>query len=135
MNYTLVVHPGLLAICRLPADAAIPEWANGGGLWAAVRTEDELSVVCKDAVVPPDVTAERRWRALKVQGTLNFSLVGVLASLADVLAKAGISIFVISTYDTDYLLIKEEKLADAFNALQGAGHGVILGDTGPSSIE
>jgi hypothetical protein len=92
-------------------------------------------VVCKDAVVPPDVTAERRWRALKVQGTLNFSLVGVLASLADVLAKAGISIFVISTYDTDYLLIKEEKLADAFNALQGAGHGVILGDTGPSSIE
>ena len=134
MAYTLSVHPELLAICRLPAGSAFPEWASGGGFWAVVRTDDELSVVCRDEAVPQEVTAERKWRALKVQGTLDFSLVGVLAEFSTVLANAGISIFVISTYDTDYILIKEDKLADAFSALQKAGHGVVLGDTGQTPV-
>ena len=134
MTYTLSVHPELLAICRLPAESKCPEWAKSGGFWAVVHTDDELSVVCKDKVVPQEITAERNWRALKVQGKLDFSLVGVLAEFSSVLAEAGISIFVISTYDTDYLLIKESKLADAFSALQKAGHGVVLGDTGQTPV-
>lgn len=119
--YTLRLLPHMLAVCRLAAQAAFPEWAQGE-LVALVRTADELSVVCAAAAVPVDVLAEPGWRALCVQGPLDFSLVGVLAELSKVLAAAEVSIFAISTYETDYLLVKEVTLAQAVLALQKAGH-------------
>lgn len=117
----LVILPDRLAVCRLPADAPFPDWARPGDILALVRTGDELSVVCTERFVPPDVRAERGWRALQVQGPLEFAMVGVLASIANPLARAGVSIFVLSTFDTDYILVKEAALERAVEALSQEG--------------
>ena len=124
MKLSLVVLPEAFAVCQLPPDSPFPAWARGKDLLAMVRTTDELSVVCDDRGIPGEVIVERGWRALKVEGPLDFTLVGVLARLATVLAEAGVSIFAISTYDTDYLLVKDVDLERAVTALEGAGNAV-----------
>lgn len=115
-----------LAVCRMNHDAPFPSWLprTSSPLTAIVRTDDELSVVCPAAEVPGDVHHEGPWRALRVVGTLEFALVGILSRLATALADAGVSIFAISTFDTDYLLVRAEALGDAVAALRGAGHDV-----------
>ena len=125
---TLDVLPGRLAVCRLAPDAPVAPWMGEGPLASVTRTEAELSVVCADAAVPAGVTAEVGWRALRVRGPLAFDLTGVLAALAAPLAAAGIPIFALSTYDTDVVLVKADRLADAVATLCAAGHGV--GDEG-----
>ena len=119
---TLFLLPETFAVCRLPADAALPAWALSGPFCAITRTADELSVVCVQAQVPPGVVCQPGWRCLQVAGPLDFGLTGVLASLAQPLAGAGVSIFAISTYDTDYLLTPEASLDAALAALHSAGH-------------
>lgn len=112
-----------LAMARLPADALVPDWVAGRDLLAVVRTRRELSVVCRDDAVPPELAeVERGFRAIAVVGTLDFAAVGVVASLALPLAEAGISIFGISTYDTDHVLVRDDRLEDAKRALAAAGH-------------
>ncbi len=106
-----------LAICRLAADAAVPDWCSKGSFVSITRTPDELSLVCEEVQVPEELDAERNWRALKVKGPLDFSLTGILASLLNPLAKAAIPVFAISTYDTDYLLLKQDKLKEALGLL------------------
>lgn len=105
-------------------DAPVPAWASQGEFFAIARSEDELSIVCESRRVPQGILCEGHWRVLKVAGPLDFFLVGVLASLAATLADADVSIFAISTFDTDYLLLKADRLDDAVAALQGAGHQV-----------
>ncbi|MFZ2054836.1 MAG: ACT domain-containing protein [Candidatus Aminicenantales bacterium] len=114
--------PDTFAICRLPPDAGVPKWASGRGLLSITRTSDELSIVCAEAGVPEEVRSERGWRCLEVAGPLDLALTGVLASLANPLAEAQINIFAISTFDTDYLLVKEEKLARSIDVLTRSGH-------------
>jgi hypothetical protein len=123
---TLDVLDVHLAVCRMNHDAPFPSWLprTTSPLTAIVRTESELSVVCPAAEVPGDVHHEAPWRALRVAGTLDFALVGILARLATALADAGISIFAISTFDTDYLLVRAEALEPAVAALRAAGHDV-----------
>ena len=121
----LTLLPDTLAICRLPRDAAIPGWALASDFYSITRTADELSLVCHQRDVPDDVQRDGDWRCLKVHGPLAFSMVGVMASLATPLADAGISIFVISTFDTDYLLVKQAPLESALAALTAAGHSII----------
>jgi len=118
------VLDGELAVCRLPAGAPAPPAPAGAELFAVTRTREELSVVCPAAHAPADATVEPGWRALCVLGPLDFGLTGILASLAAPLAAAGVSIFAISTYDTDYVLVREDALAAAVEALRGAGHVV-----------
>jgi len=114
-----------LALARLAADAPVPAWVAGRDFLAVVRTPRELSIVCRDDAVPPAHTeVERGFRALAVVGTLDFALTGIVASLATPLAAAGISIFGISTYDTDHILVREDRLADAKTVLTAAGHTV-----------
>ncbi|HZW03140.1 MAG TPA: ACT domain-containing protein [Anaerolineaceae bacterium] len=125
---TLTLLPEQLGVCRLPPDAEIPDWAWNGPVQSVTRTAEELSVVCAAAGVPDGVRAECGWRALKVEGPLDFSLVGVLASLAGTLAAVEVSIFVLSTFDTDYLLVKAESLETAVEALRAAGCRVLLKD-------
>src|SRR3954468_18778422 len=121
----LLLQEERFAICQLSAEAAIPRWAaNAPGLVATTRSREELSVVCREDVVPLDVRQEKGWRAFMVEGPLDFGLTGVLAAIAGPLAVAGISIFAISTYHTDIILVKEEKLEAATKALQAAGHAV-----------
>jgi hypothetical protein len=111
-----------LAVCRLDADAAVPAWARGE-LLSITRTRAELSVVCEEDALPADgPPAERGWRALEVEGPLDFDLIGILASLTGPLAAADVPVFALSTYDTDYLLVLERDLERALSALERAGH-------------
>jgi hypothetical protein len=107
------------AVCRLPPGEAIPQWATGGPFLSISRTSDELSIVCLETSAPHDVQAERGWRCLKVEGPIPFEVTGVAAALTAPLAAAGISLFLVSTYDTDYLLVKEPLLERAIAALGG----------------
>ncbi len=120
----LEVLPWVLAVCRLGADAALPDWALSSAFLSMTRTSDELSVVCPQEAVPPEIRCEKGWRCLRVEGPLDFSEVGILASLTAVLATADISLFAISTFDTDYLLVKEDDLQMAAIELEEAGHRV-----------
>lgn len=125
LNIPLMIMPARYAVCKLAQDAPFPDWARPGDLLALVRTSDELSVVCLERYVPPEVKAESGWRVIQVQGPLDFSYVGVLASIAEPLAQAGVSIFAISTFDTDYILVKENSLDQAVEALNLAGFLVL----------
>jgi hypothetical protein len=120
----LTILPGRLAVCRLAPEAAAPPWGMGGALWSLTRSGDELSVVCAEELVPEGVRREGGWRALAVAGPLDFALTGVLSAIAAPLAAAGVSIFALSTFDTDYVLVKEERLEAAVAALRAAGMGV-----------
>jgi len=116
------VLDGTLSICRLPASDRVPSWALElhEGFVSITRTPDELSIVCPEEAVPPDTTVEEGFRALVLPGPIPFTETGVLAGLATPLAAAGISIFAVSTYDTDYVLVRETELERALTAL-GAG--------------
>jgi uncharacterized protein len=110
------------AVCRLDAASAVPGWAFTGPFSSVTRTPDELSVVCPQDAVPSGIQSEKDWRCMAVDGPLGFTLVGVLESLLEPLAAAQISIFVISTYDTDYLMVNERNLEQAVHTLSRAGH-------------
>jgi putative acetyltransferase len=121
---SLLLLDGTFGVCRLASDASIPTWATAGGFLSITRTTDELSVVCRQDAVPEGILCERGWRCWRVAGTIPFSVVGVLASLTAPLAEAGISVFAISTFDTDYLLVKEQDLMAALDALRRQGYTV-----------
>jgi hypothetical protein len=121
---SLCIFPGRLAVCRLPPDAPLPKPPPSTTFWSATRTEEELTVVLPEEAASAGWKAEKGWRCFKVLGPLDFSLTGILASLATSLAEAGIPIFAISTYDTDYILVKEENLEKAKQALLASGHSV-----------
>ena len=121
---TLTPLPDVYAVCRLGKDAPFPAWASSGNFISTTRTADELSVVCSQSIVPDGVRCERDWRCLRVAGSMDFSMIGVVASLVTPLADAGISVFVISTFDTDYLLVKADDLARATAMLRAVGHAV-----------
>ncbi len=120
-TYTLEVLPSMFAICRLDTDAEIPNWATGE-VMSITRTPDELSIVCSQDRVPENTQSETGWRCLRVVGKLGFSMVGVIASLAGTLAAAKISVFVISTHDTDYVFVKNADIDAAVSSLRQAGH-------------
>ncbi|MBI3660697.1 ACT domain-containing protein [Candidatus Acetothermia bacterium] len=124
MRLKLSVLPGQFAICRFSQGASIPIWALSGSFFSITRTSEELSVVCSQGLVPSEFQSERNWRCLKVEGPLDFALTGVLASIAEPLARANISIFSISTYDTDYLFVKESDLEKTISILSQTGHEV-----------
>jgi uncharacterized protein len=125
------VVPGTYAVCRLPAKAALPAWA-GRAFTSITRTADELSIVCEERRLPPgpggiDLQLERGWILLKIHGPLPLDAIGVLASVARPLAEAAISLFAVSTFDTDYLLVKRIHARQAIAALTLAGHKLVEG--------
>jgi hypothetical protein len=123
MNVTVL--PERLAVCRLEASARVPSWALElhEAFTSITRTADELSIVCPEEAVPPEIEIEGGWRALKVPGPIAFDEIGVLAGIAAPLAAAGVSIFALSTYDTDYVLVKHGDLERALAALQPSSAG------------
>jgi hypothetical protein len=123
-SYELSLLPEKFTICRLAPDAVVPEWATRGQFFSITRTSDELSVIAETAVVPERLRTEVRWRLMRVHGPFDFSEVGVLASLVQPLAAAGVSVFTVSTFDTDYLLLQCSQLRDAVAALRDAAHTV-----------
>lgn len=136
----LIIEFERLGICRLPAENRIPIWVHRSSFYTVSRSRDELSIVCEERLVPKSVDCEMGWRAIRVKEPLDPSLVGVLASLANPLTEAGVSIFSISTYDTDYLLVREKKLDRARQVLADAGHRFLdpeveLGDGERQDVE
>lgn len=124
MPLSLFLLEGDFAVCRLEKDAPLPDWGRQGQFYALARTPDELTIVCEERFVPPGVHCERGWSCLGVAGPLDFSLVGILAALSASLARAGVSLFAVSTFDTDYLLVKSKDLEKALVALSAAGHSI-----------
>ena len=124
--------PGRYAVARLDPAAPLPDWlpgVDGGGLAGfeaplitITRSDQELSILAPESSVPQTVRAERGWVACRVAGTLDFSMVGILARLTGALADAGISVFAVSTFDTDYLLVKETDQSKAAHALDRFAH-------------
>ena len=125
----LRVLAGAFAVCRLSPGAPPPAWPPAGPFVSITRTADEISVVCPETAAPEGARCERGWRCLRVDGKLDLALVGVLASLLAPLAAAGVSVFAVATFDTDYLLVREADLGRAAEALRAAGHSVRGGDT------
>ncbi len=119
-KFTLTVLPEKLGICHLGKHAPIPDWAEHNcNFFSITRTQSELSIVCPQDHIPENVMAEKDWRAFKVKGPLGFIMTGIVSSLSAPLAKAGISILYISTYETDYILVEEKNLAKAKKVLAG----------------
>jgi hypothetical protein len=115
----------LFAICQLNRDLAIPDWAWRGSFCSATKTATELSIVCPQSQLPAEVTASRGWSCLIVEGPLDLSMTGVLHSLAEPLARARISAFAASTYETDYLLVEQKNLERALKTLADSGHEIL----------
>ncbi|WP_440944936.1 ACT domain-containing protein [Methanosarcina sp. T3] len=125
---TLSVLKSIFGICRLDSESEIPAWAYEGGFFSITRTPEELSLVCPESSIPANipekVRTERGWRCLKVEGPLDFGLTGILAGISRVLANNSISIFAVSTYDTDYILLREINLKRAIRALEEVGYEI-----------
>jgi len=122
-SLSLQVSELKLAVCWLPPNASLPSWIRENDFFSLTRTRDELSIICDENQVPEDVKAERNWRMIKVSGPLDFAQTGVLASLLNPLAEAGIALFALSTFETDYLLLKEENL-DRATEILGREHNI-----------
>lgn len=120
MSLVLRLLAGEMVLAQLSPDAAIPAWVNFAAhpLVSVTHTADELSVVCPVECVPTGVDCEGGWRAFRIEGKQDLSAVGILASVLNPLAEAGISIFTISTYDTDYILIRTARLDQAREVLR-----------------
>jgi uncharacterized protein len=125
IGFPLRVWAGRWAVCRLAPEAEVPAWANAPApLSVVARSKTELSVLVPEAQVPDLVTSERGFRVIEVVGPVPFAVTGLIASLSQPLSAAGISLFPVATYDTDYVLVKEPALAAAVDALRAAGFRV-----------
>lgn len=124
-SLSLAILPQRFAICRLSPDEPLPTFLFHSQFFSITKTSEELSVVLSEEIVPSDWKTETGWRCLKVSGPLDFGLTGILASLVMPLSEKGIGVFVMSTYDTDYLLVREENLNKATKILLKSGHVVI----------
>lgn len=120
----LDLDPHRFALVRCAPGDPLPAWAASSPFYSITRTPDELSILCHEALVPASLVAERGWRCLKVRGPLPFTAIGVLDALTHPLARAGISIFALSTYDTDYLLVADAALYTTIAVLEAAGHTI-----------
>lgn len=119
---TIEILAPLFSVLKYPSGPVLP----AKGIWFAANTGSEASLVCETSCIPAGCIArEDGWRAMRVMGTLDFSLIGILADITRLLKEAGISVFCVSTYDTDYVLVKEHKLGSAAAALSDSGYEVI----------
>ncbi|MEZ4899491.1 MAG: ACT domain-containing protein [Saprospiraceae bacterium] len=121
----LTVQNTRMAICHFPPSDPFPAWLQQASFFQMVRTAGELSIVCPEDVVPPDTASNGGWRILEVEGPLDFALTGVLNRITAPLAAARISLFAISTYLTDYVLVKEEQLERTLHVLQQSGWFIV----------
>ncbi len=124
------VFDGRFCVCRLPAGADIPAFPTGARIYSVTRTPEEISIICDEAFAPTIGEIERTWRVLMVEGPLEFALKGILVSLLNPLNDAKVSVFALSTYNTDYILVQEHVLERAVGALEGAGHERFFGNDG-----
>ncbi len=113
------------AVCRLDPGSEIPRTGFEGDFFSVTQTNEEISVVCREDEGLDGALVEPGWRCFKVRGPLDFSEIGVIAGIAEPLANAGISLFCVSTFDTDYILVKQPDIQRATQVLENSGHQVI----------
>jgi hypothetical protein len=123
-NLSLKILPDRMAVCRFDSAAALPDWIAEISFYSITRTDAELTIVCPETHLTPGIVSEAGWRCFQVQGLLDFSEIGIIFSLTRPLAANGVSVFVISTFSTDYLMVKDKDLAKAIDALTAEGHRV-----------
>ncbi len=111
-------------ICTLPATTPIPDWALMQSLISITRTKEELTIVCRQDIIPSQCKCDLNWRCFKVDGTFDLNQTGVISSISSPLADAGISIYVISTYNTDYFMVQEDKVNQTISVLSNSGHSI-----------
>ena len=114
--------PDVYAVVRLAPDTPAPAWATKGEFTSITRTAEELSIVCPADNLPPDVNSPHRWICFKLEGPFPFSQTGILLSFIEPLSNNGVPIFAISTYDTDYVFIQEDRMGNVTDLLREAGH-------------
>ncbi len=122
---TLSILSGAYAICRMAADAPDPEWARRGSFFSITRTAEELSIACEEGHVPDGITASRGWRGWKLAGPFDFAQSGVIAAVVQPLADAGISVFVLATFDTDYIFVHQDQFEESRQVLLACGHTIL----------
>ncbi|MGG7058353.1 ACT domain-containing protein [Clostridium tertium] len=113
------------SVCRLNRNEEIPKWIFQEEFFSITRTDEELSIVCLQDKIKENIKCEKDWRILKIEGPLDFSLIGILSRISTLMANNDISIFAISTYDTDYILIKEESIKRAIEVLENNNYNII----------
>jgi hypothetical protein len=126
IDFTLL--KGDYSIYRLKNDSAIPIWVYDSDFYSVTRTQDELSIICKNVDIASDVNLkiDKHWRILKINGPLDLSLVGIIANISNLLKDNKIPIFTISTFDTDYILVKNQYLNNTLTLLNNAGHKIFI---------
>lgn len=122
MNYQFKILNDLYSVCKLNPNSNIPIWINKNEFYSITKTEDELSILCSQKDIPEEIQCEKDWKILKIDSKLDFSMVGVISQISKLLAENNISIFVISTFDTDYICIKEKDLLKSVEILKQAGN-------------
>ena len=124
-KHTLLVLARRYGICRLGPDEPVPAWGLQGEFFSVTRTTEELSIVCAEAQIPATVLCESGWRLFKIDAVMDFSLVGIVAGISAAIAGANVGIFVLSTYNTDYILVRQPDFSAAAAALRTAGYKVV----------
>ena len=123
-TFTIEQFPEQVAVVRLGPGAPIPNWAESSSIFSVTATATETSLVCAARNVPTKARHERSFTAFAVKGPLEFDQVGVLVALLTPLAEAGISVFTLSTFDTDWVLVRKPQAEAAAQAWRGQGHTV-----------
>ena len=124
MRLTLKVLDVTLAICQLEPGSEVEEWSDGTGIFSVMRTDDGVTIVCSEDLVPEGAVCSKGWKCIRLVGHFDFTEVGVLSQLALPLAGANVPIFVMSAYNTDYVLVRKQDLQRASEALRTAGHDI-----------
>ena len=126
-NLKFRVLKGLYSVCRLNNDAEISDWINKSEFYSITQTDCELSIVCFQENIPSAVKFEKDWKIITIDGKLDFSLIGIISKISSLLAENGISIFVISTFDTDYFMVKQENFDKTIELLKAIGNFMMAG--------
>jgi hypothetical protein len=129
----LIVYDGLFAICRLDPGDDVPSWSSESPFLSITRSRDELSIVCSQHVIPQTIRCSGNWRLLRIEGVLDLQLTGVLSNLLAPLAVAGVTVFVLSTFDTDYVMVPVQMLDRACGVMKAEGHRIFK-EKGDSSL-
>lgn len=120
----LLILDGMYAVCRLDPGDEIPAWIDESDFLSVVRSSDELSIVCSQKLVPQEIGCNRDWRLIRIDEELDFEMVGILNRFLLPLEKAGIAVFVVSSYNTDYIMVASRKLKEAVAVLKDEGHHI-----------
>ncbi|MEF9933979.1 MAG: ACT domain-containing protein [Clostridium sp.] len=130
MNLTINLLKDQYSICKINPNKEIPPWSVKGDFYSISRSEEELSIVCAQSLIPTnnidEIICDKNWSLLKIEGILDFSLVGILSKISTILATNKISIFAISTYNTDYILVKSSQIDTAIGCLENSGYKIII---------